>query len=97
MKLTFRNGSLLDIISPLNSSRGNRATAGILDEFRFPYKIYCWRNQNLLNCGDILRVLITKHQWQHWCGGTNYVDKVTRLEIGQSATKLLSEKNAQRL
>ena len=34
VKLTFRNGSLLDIISPLNSSRGNRATAGILDEFR---------------------------------------------------------------
>ena len=34
VKLSFRNGSLLDIISPLNSARGNRATAGILDEFR---------------------------------------------------------------
>lgn len=34
VKLTFRNGSLLDVMSPLNSTRGNRATAGILDEFR---------------------------------------------------------------
>lgn len=34
VKLTFRNGSLLDIISPLNSSRGNRATALIADEYR---------------------------------------------------------------
>lgn len=34
VKLTFRNGSLMDIMSPLNSTRGNRATAGILDEFR---------------------------------------------------------------
>jgi hypothetical protein len=33
-KLSFRNGSLLDIMTPLNSTRGNRATAGILDEFR---------------------------------------------------------------
>lgn len=34
VKLTFRNGSILDIMTPLNSTRGNRATAGILDEFR---------------------------------------------------------------
>ena len=34
VKLTFRNGSWMDIMSPLNSTRGNRATAGILDEFR---------------------------------------------------------------
>lgn len=34
VKLTFRNGSLMDIMSPINSTRGNRATAGILDEFR---------------------------------------------------------------
>lgn len=34
VKLTFRNGSALDIMSPLNSTRGNRATVGILDEFR---------------------------------------------------------------
>jgi hypothetical protein len=34
VKLTFRNGSLLDVMTPLNSTRGNRATAGILDEFR---------------------------------------------------------------
>lgn len=33
-KLTFKNGSALDIMSPLNSTRGNRATCGILDEFR---------------------------------------------------------------
>lgn len=25
----------MDIMSPINSTRGNRATAGILDEFRF--------------------------------------------------------------
>ena len=34
VKLLFRNGSVLDIMSPLNSTRGNRATAGIVDEFR---------------------------------------------------------------
>lgn len=34
VKLTFRNGSIMDIMSPINSTRGNRATAGILDEFR---------------------------------------------------------------
>jgi hypothetical protein len=34
VKLSFRNGSILDVISPLNSARGNRATCGILDEFR---------------------------------------------------------------
>ena len=32
--LKFRNGSELTIMSPLNSTRGNRATAGIIDEFR---------------------------------------------------------------
>ena len=34
VKLSFRNGSILDVMSPINSTRGNRATAGILDEFR---------------------------------------------------------------
>lgn len=34
VRLSFRNGSFLDIMSPLNSTRGNRATCGILDEFR---------------------------------------------------------------
>lgn len=34
MTLTFRNGSVMDILTPLSSTRGNRATAGILDEFR---------------------------------------------------------------
>ena len=34
VRLTFRNGSLMDIMSPINSTRGNRATAGILDEYR---------------------------------------------------------------
>jgi hypothetical protein len=34
IKLTFRNKSLLDVMTPLNSTRGNRATAGIIDEFR---------------------------------------------------------------
>ena len=50
VKLTFRNGSLLDIISPLNSSRGNRATAGILDEFR----------QNMLRISEKVEFLIRK-------------------------------------
>lgn len=34
LKLSFRNGSLFDVMSPLNSTRGNRATCGIIDEFR---------------------------------------------------------------
>lgn len=34
MTLTFRNGSIFDVMTPLNSTRGNRATAGILDEYR---------------------------------------------------------------
>lgn len=34
VKLSFRNGSILDVMSPINSTRGNRATAGILDEYR---------------------------------------------------------------
>ena len=35
VKITFRDGSFLDIMTPLNSTRGSRATAGIMDEFRF--------------------------------------------------------------
>jgi hypothetical protein len=34
MSLTFRNGSVMDILTPLASTRGNRATAGIIDEYR---------------------------------------------------------------
>lgn len=34
VRLSFLNGSFLDIMSPLNSTRGNRATAGIIDEYR---------------------------------------------------------------
>lgn len=34
IRLTFKNGSLFDVMTPLNSTRGNRATCGILDEFR---------------------------------------------------------------
>ena len=34
MRLTFRNGSIFDVMTPLQSTRGNRATAGILDEYR---------------------------------------------------------------
>lgn len=34
VRLSFKNGSFLDIMSPINSTRGNRATAGIIDEFR---------------------------------------------------------------
>lgn len=34
VELVFANGSQFDIMSPLNSTRGQRATFGILDEFR---------------------------------------------------------------
>ena len=50
VKLTFRNGSALDIMSPLNSTRGNRATVGILDEFR----------QNMLRISEKVEFLIRK-------------------------------------
>ena len=39
VRLTFRNKSVMDIMSPLNSTRGNRANAGILDEFRQIFKL----------------------------------------------------------
>ena len=34
VKLTFRNGSVFDVVSALNSQRGGRRNAGIIDEFR---------------------------------------------------------------
>lgn len=34
IKLTHKNGSIFDVLTPLNSTRGNRATVGILEEFR---------------------------------------------------------------
>ena len=34
VKLTFRNGSIFDVVSALNSQRGGRRAAGILDEYR---------------------------------------------------------------
>lgn len=34
IKISYKNGSLLDVMTPLNSTRGNRATCGILEEFR---------------------------------------------------------------
>lgn len=34
MKLTFKNNSIFDVVSPLNSTRGGRRNAGIIDEFR---------------------------------------------------------------
>lgn len=34
VRLTFRNGSIFDVMTPINSTRGNRANCGILDEFR---------------------------------------------------------------
>ena len=34
VRLTFRNKSIFDVMTPLNSTRGNRANTGILDEFR---------------------------------------------------------------
>lgn len=34
MKLTFKNHSIFDVVSPLNSTRGGRRNAGIIDEFR---------------------------------------------------------------
>ena len=50
VKLSFRNGSILDVISPLNSARGNRATVGILDEFR----------QNMLRISEKVEFFISK-------------------------------------
>lgn len=38
--IVFKNGSEFSIMSALNSTRGQRATFGIIDEFRFYYKIY---------------------------------------------------------
>ena len=32
--LTYRNGSQLTVMTPISSTRGNRATAGIIDEYR---------------------------------------------------------------
>lgn len=46
VKLTFRNGSVMDIMSPINSTRGNRATAGILDEFRRNLKLRMLKKLN---------------------------------------------------
>lgn len=37
INLTFRSGSQLTVMTPLNSTRGNRATTGIIDEFRKPF------------------------------------------------------------
>lgn len=38
--LNYKNGSKLTIMSPLNSTRGQRATFGIIDEYRFPYRFF---------------------------------------------------------
>lgn len=40
--IVFKNGSEFSIMSPLNSTRGQRATFGILDEYRF-LQIFCIR------------------------------------------------------
>lgn len=34
IKIIFRNKSSFVVVTPLNSSRGQRATVGIIDEFR---------------------------------------------------------------
>ena len=34
VRLTFRNGSVFDVVSALNSQRGGRRGAGIIDEYR---------------------------------------------------------------
>ena len=34
VRLTFRNGSVFDVVSPLGSQRGGRRSGGILDEYR---------------------------------------------------------------
>ena len=36
--IIFKNGSQFTILSPLNSTRGQRATFGIIDEYRFCYR-----------------------------------------------------------
>lgn len=42
VKLELRNGSILDIITPLNSSRGQRATFGVIDEYRLILKTHLY-------------------------------------------------------
>ena len=34
MKLSFRNGSVFDVVSALDSQRGGRRNAGLIDEVR---------------------------------------------------------------
>jgi hypothetical protein len=34
VRLSYRNGSIFDVVSPLNSQRGGRRHGGILDEYR---------------------------------------------------------------
>ena len=41
IELKFRNGSHFTIMTPINSTRGNRANCGIIDEFR---SLSRWRN-----------------------------------------------------
>ena len=50
MKLTFKNNSIFDVVSPLNSTRGGRRNAGIIDEFR----------QNILKISEKVEFLIRK-------------------------------------
>ena len=40
VQLKFKNGSEFTIITPLGSSRGNRANCGVIEEFRFCYRFY---------------------------------------------------------
>ena len=39
MRLTFRNGSIFDVVSVLNSQRGGRRHGGLIDETRKNLKI----------------------------------------------------------
>lgn len=34
IKISYRNHSIFDVLTPINSTRGNRATVGILEEYR---------------------------------------------------------------
>lgn len=45
--IKFKNGSEFSVMSPLNSTRGQRATFGIIDEYRF-YQNFYFKNSSFI-------------------------------------------------
>ena len=61
MSLTFRNGSIMDILTPLASTRGNRATAGIIDEYRRKQKSIILKK---LNFSFLKLNIVSQDRWR---------------------------------